>query len=207
MNDRFFQLGIIGVTWSGKTFFTKLLTAYISKHQNRIIIIDDLEQFSKTEFNDFTIAYSIEEFIQAIVNKKKFKIICQFNYQEDYEKVFSIVWLLKDIILIVDELSLYCSCFELSETLRNIFQRGTKRNIRTIWNTQRPANISRNISSQTEFIISFRLSEIHDLRYFYTNRDKALKLQSLRQGEYILLRGEKTSLENIFYKFHFLLDK
>jgi len=200
MQIKFFQLGIIGVTGSGKSYLTQELLFHVSKIHKRVIVIDDLNQL---RCNGFILCNNIEQFVQAIINKKQFKIIYRNEYAY-YDDVIKIIWNLPDTVLFIDELSILCDVHNINQDLKHIAQRGRLKNISFVWNTQRPANINRHISSQTEFIVSFRLSEYNDLRYFYIDKKTVinLNLQNLKIGEYRFLRGEKEALESrIFYKF------
>lgn len=191
---KWFQLGILGVTNTGKSYLTNRIVEHLSKTIDRIIIIDDLNQIS---VNGFTICESLNHFIQSIVDKKKFKLILRFNEIEldSYFDVFKIVWLFLDnSLVVIDEISILCTSYNIDTNLKNISQRGRLKNISFIYNTQRPANISRNISTQTEFIISFRLNELADLKYFYIDRAKIFQVQALENRRFLILRGEKERL-------------
>lgn len=206
---KFTQLGIIGVTGTGKTYLTANIIYHLMDKTNRIIIIDDLMQLSKeleqrNLSSYFIHCYTIEQFILNIVDTVNFKLILHFEYNEDYDIALSIIWQLNNLVLFVDELSLYCDAFNIPVALKNIAQRGRLKNISLIWNTQRAQNINRNISSQNEFIIAFQLSEINDLRYFYFDRNKVEKILALKKTEYMLVRGDiKTLQKNLFnMRFH-----
>ncbi len=189
---KFFQLGIIGVTNSGKTYLTTKIINNLRDKYNKIIIIDDLNQIND---ENFKVCTCLEDFVRSIVNKAKFHIILRFE-SGDYTDAFKIIWIIRNCLLIIDELSLFCDVHTIPESLRHIAQRGRLKNISLIWNTQRPANISRNITSQTEFIIAFKLTEINDLRYFWIDKKRFQLLNNLEQGEYIILRGSASLLES-----------
>lgn len=197
----FFQLGILGMTGTGKSYLTTQLIKHLVKHSDRIIVVDDLKQINIP----FQICFNLYEFIQAVIDRHEFKLILRFDDFNDYELAFAIIWLLNNSLLIIDELSLYCDPFSISESLRNISQRGRLKNISLIWNTQRPANISRNISSQNEFIISFRLQEIADLKFFYFDKSKSLQVQQLENRQYTLLRGDPHELKKRLKNYTFRL--
>ena len=204
MNLKFFQLGILGSTGSGKTFLTCQFIRSIEKRFNRIILVDDLMQFR--DIKNFIVCETLEKFIQKIINKKEFKLILRFESLIDYENAFKVLWLIKNYLLVIDEISLFCSCYDISESLRNIAQRGRLKNISLIYNTQRAGDINRKLSSQTEFIISFRLQESNDLRYFYINRKKAISINTLKNREYILLRGEIGEFKKRLLESKIMLD-
>lgn len=197
-----FQLGILGVTRSGKSYLTESIIYHLSETCNRIIIIDDLNQI---DIEGFTVCYSLQDFIYNLINQYDFHLIVHLHDDSEYYDIFALIWRLNNLILVIDELSLFCDPFNLPESLRHLTQRGRLKNISLIWNTQRPANISRNISSQNEFIISFVLYEMSDLKYFYfdkANVDRIRQL-SLEKHQYSLLRGSKKELTKRLNNFSF----
>lgn len=200
-----FQLGILGVTRSGKSYLTSEIVNHLAKIETRIIIIDDLNQISNKLNDDFTICISLEQFIYHLLDKEKFSIIVSLEDDSEYVDVFNIIWRLNNLILVIDELSLFCDPFNLPESLRHLTQRGRLKNISLIWNTQRPANISRNISSQNEFVISFALYELADLKFFYLDKEKAEKIQALdiERHEYLLARGSEKQISKRLNNFKF----
>jgi len=199
-----FQLGILGVTGSGKSYLTQEIIKHINA--SRSIVIDDLMQITPDNYQR---VHSLDEFIFQLLEKDQFKIIVSLEDDSEYYDIFAIIWHLNNLVLTIDELSLFCDPYSIPESLRNITQRGRLKNISLIWNTQRPANISRNISTQTEFVVSFKLYEFADLSYFQLNKNKIEKIINLDKNnyEYVIARGDETDITKRLNNYKFFSQK
>lgn len=185
-------LGLVGQTEYGKTFRTKA----IIKSARRVVVIDPKSEFD----NDFFIKTSIGDVVDAMI-KNEFRISAQFRDIPDYDLLFIALKEFSNYALVVEELSLFCTSQSTNEDLRQIVQVvGSKQAIDFIWNAQRPANISRDISSQTHVVISFRVLEAADSNYFsshWRSRAGEEELSSLGVGDYRIVRGDKETFVKI----------
>ena len=183
-------IGIVGQSEYGKTY----LTNKIIKRLERVVVIDPKAEFSES----FFVKDEVEEVIANLLNDK-FRLSAQFDSIKEYELLFVALKSFKNYTLVFDEISLFCSSYSCNEDIRQIVQIvGSKNAINVIWNAQRPANVSRDISSQTHAVISFRVLESADSKYFMSYWRKGQGEQVLTQlkvGEYRLVRGDKETLE------------
>ena len=185
-------LGLVGQTEYGKTYRTKIIV----KAARRVVVIDP-----KGEFNeDFFIKSSVGSVVDSML-KDEFRVSAQFRELPDYELLFIALKEFRDYTLVVEELSLFCSAQSTNEDLRQIVQIvGSKQGINFIWNAQRPANISRDISSQSHVVLSFRVLEAADSNYFskkWRSREGEEELARLGVGDYRIVRGDKETFETI----------
>jgi len=185
-------IGIVGQTEYGKTYFTKKLCRSLT----RVVVIDP-----KAEFKDgYFIKSSIGSTVDSML-KNEFRLAAQFETIEDYELLFIALKEFENYTLVTEELSLFCSSQSTNEDLRQIVQIvGSKRAINFLWNTQRPANISRDISSQSHVVVSFRVLESADSKYFSThwrNKEGEAELAKLAVGDYRIVRGDKETFDKI----------
>jgi len=191
-------MGIVGMTGTGKT--TKLVEIVNNIDNHRMIAIDDLDELAHRGLKGFFTAYNIDDFIFMLSNKRKFKIRCHFEHLDDYQKIFDIVWNLNNLVLIIDEINLHSDRYNISENLNNIVKRGRIKNISLIYNSQRPTDINREITSQSEFLISFRIQEPRDVSYFpktfRSDVDKIKMLENLAVGEFVFIRGDNELLKS-----------
>lgn len=185
-------IGIVGQSEYGKTYFTKKITAQLK----RIIVVDP-----KSEFDEgFFVKSEMVEVVQAMF-KSEFRISAQFDKVDDYDLLFIAIKEFENFTLVIDEASLFCSASFTNEDLRQIVQIiGSKKCINVIWNAQRPANVSRDITSQTHVVLSFRVLESADSRYFtsYWRRGQGEKeLTELPVGEFRIVRGDKETFDKL----------
>ena len=168
----------------------------IVKSARRVIVIDP-----KAEFNqDFFIKTSVAAVVDAML-KNEYRVSVQFRELPEYDLLFIALKEFSNYTLVIEELSLFCSAQSTNEDLRQIVQIvGSKQQINFIWNAQRPANISRDISSQSHVVISFRVLESADSNYFsykWRSREGEEELARLGVGDYRIVRGDKETFEKI----------
>lgn len=194
------RIGIVGNTGSGKTVFTKKLFQNLKNSYKRIIIVDDLHQFYEFDYST-----DIKTFVDSINGKKKFVERVSFENFSDYDKLFFVIWsFIPNSLVIIDELALFCDSYNVSNNLRNIFQRGRPRGISVIWNTQRLANVNVNLVSQVDFLISFQSRDILQFsRYFGLSISQVKKLVTVERYKPYLIIGDQQSF---YQKTKILLD-
>lgn len=183
-------VGIVGQTGYGKTYFCN----NIAKKLNRVLIIDP-----KCEFNNAYFAKKDIESVFSAISKNRFKVSAQLDSLLEYDLLFAALPEFYDYTIFIDEMSLFCSPYRCNEDMRQIVQiRGSKNKINVAWNTQRPANISRDISSQTHVVISFRVLESADAKYFsskWRSGSGEEELNKLDVGDYRIVRGDNDLLQ------------
>lgn len=193
--QRHFEHGIIGQTGYGKTFFSKKLL----KRFNRVIVADP-----QYEFPDMLQAQTLKHFINIISGQSVFRVAAAFEQLEQYTNLFRLVYKnIKNVVLLVDEISLFAPTYKSDYWLKQIAQRGRAKNISLIWTTQRPANVSRDITSQALAITAFRLTEIRDISYLssqWRSKQGEQILTSLPKYKNKLVRGDLHDVKE-FYGF------
>lgn len=181
--------GYIGQTGSGKTFLMKKQIKNIRK----IISFDPEGQLRDLFFP----CESLKDFCEILDRKinEDFQINCVFHEIEDYNTAFEIVWTFcSDMTVAIDEASNFSSNFNESDYLTKIITRGRLKNISLYWNTQRPALVSKTLTSQSHKIYAFRLLDYADLDFIprrFRSKEEELRISKFKIGEYILVRGEE----------------
>lgn len=198
----FYQLGIIGKTGFGKSLLCRNLIDDFS----RVIVIDPHDQFKDESLFS---SYDIEDFILKIGGKTNFRIKCTFASPEDEYNLFKICWNLQNYLLVIDEISLYADSYNINDYLNEIITRGRLRNISLLWNTQRPALISRTLTSQAWGLISFRLNDIADLKHISLPKADKEEILSLEKFNFKIVYGSANEMESFFHckKIEKVLDK
>ena len=116
----------------------------------------------------------------------------------DVEYFFRLVFYLKNCSVIVEEASIYCSPYGINPNFKKILNYGRHRNINLIAVARRSSELHRDITAQSDFIVSFKQSEHLDLKLLATVDERADQLNSLKEYEYLVL-GD-------IIKSNFLLD-
>ena len=190
---KYIQLGILGKTGFGKSYLTNKLIKKIK----RKIIVDPHAQFEGKYFD----CYSLEQFIEQVENKEKFSVNCIFEDISDYERLFFLLWHLSDYLLIIDEVTIFATNYNIDTNLLKILTRGRLKNISVLWNTQRPGLINRTLTSQAYVLISFRLNDIRDLAYLNLDKTEKQELIDLKKYTYKIIYGKKDEIRAFFSDF------
>ena len=185
-------IGIVGQTEYGKTY----LTREIIKSLNRVVIIDPKAEF----IQGFFVKTKMTQVVNGML-RDRFRMAAQFDSVDEYEMLFIALKQFSNYTLVIDETSLFCSAHACNEDLRQIVQiLGSKHRINLIWNVQRPANISRDISSQTHVVASFRVLETADSKYFsryWRSPAGEAELEALDVGDFRIVRGDKEMFDKL----------
>lgn len=102
------------------------------------------------------------------------------------ENVIDIVNSAHDVYFIMEESNLVTSPHYIPDSLKDIVSLGRHANINYMAICRRPAEISRYLTSQAHAIISFRQSEIRDIKYLEEYGFDGENLRNLSVGEYAL---------------------
>jgi len=115
----------------------------------------------------------------------------------EVDSIAEAVYLLGDTCFVLEEVTAYCSPYQISEQLAHIIQRGRHKNIELIATTQRPYGLHRLLTSQAKEIYVFNTNEPRDRQYLSAllGSEIETKLDSLKQYEYIKWEDGKEGLQ------------
>lgn len=166
------RIVILGRTRCGKTH----LSRNIQKVFPRVVIIDtvqdyepDGETFFFSNFEQFGLWLCKAQF------SPKFRVVFQFsihdfNKEEIADEIFRMLFEVGNILVVVDEIQYYKNSHYFSQLILV----GARHGIATIASTQRPANISKDVISQSSDVFIGQLFESNDAKYlgdFISNED------------------------------------
>lgn len=163
----------------------------------RKVIIDFMDEYffeSKTEINsdNFRYANSLHDVINSLRllwQTKNFTIIYK-PHDGEIEKVLELVNATGNVTLIIEEIHLLSKSTQ--SNLYRILTTGRHKNINVIATAQRPYRVSRDLTAQSDIIISFRQTEKRDIDYLTEFSDEAgtlsEKLRKLRTGKFIVIQ-------------------
>lgn len=158
---------VIGHRGYGKTTLTQKLIIELDKPT---IICDPRFQYENNSRR--LIFRKVSDFKRFITNDyitfKKYKFECVVNVtnDEDFEILGKIVYKMKKVCFLVDEVDMFCDARANKENIMNkLVHYGRHNEIDIITTSRRPANISRNLTSQTDIFYLSRMREPNDKKY------------------------------------------
>jgi DNA helicase HerA-like ATPase len=150
-------ISIFGRKGGGKSFLTKEI---IEEHR-RVFIFDTVGEYEGA-------IESFEAGVQATLEaqeKRRFKIAFRIVNDEDALRLMRLVYDVPRTLVVFEETSFYCSPSYLPEELARFVRYGRHREISQIYISRRPAEISRDLTAQSDIIVSFQQHEPADLEY------------------------------------------
>ncbi len=147
---------IYGKTGTGKTLLSKSLI----KDEKRVIVIDMLDEYSD---ESFIVVKDFDSFYEIVTNQKEFKISCQYSNDLDIETTFQLVRKIKNLVLVVEEASIYISPNTRQSYFLDLCRFGRHENIKIIGISRRASELSADFKGLSECIISLRQTEPLDL--------------------------------------------
>jgi hypothetical protein len=162
---------IYGMTGSGKTFEAK--KRILNYNKKRVIIIDSLLEYGENDkytnkpdsingiyfysFND------LSEFMKENYDKE-FICICRFTTDSEIEGIFLLCEYLQNLLLVVEEIESYISPYAKRGNILRLVNYGRHWNISILGIARRCAEISTQLRSQVNHIISFKQNFPNDLQ-------------------------------------------
>jgi len=180
MKERLIRL-VLGKRGSGKSFYVK----QESLKANRVLIYDTIGEYSGYGVTVSDLDELIEYWLK--IHDKNFRIVYQpLRPAQEFDDVCDLVYACGDMVFIAEEIDIFTTNYDLSESFANIIQRGRHRNIDFFGVSQRPYRINRTVSSQAKEIITFIQTEPRDLEYLrlYMGSDHIDKISNLPEYHY-----------------------
>lgn len=192
-------ISIFGKKGTGKSYLVK---NKIIKRFKRIVIFDTQNEYdlAESEFlGNNAICNNVNDFIfilKYLYDEEKFKIICKFQEIDEITIALNLIYELGKISVVIEEGHLLEN--RKKDILYKIYTTGRHKNINLISTSQRFASVSRELTSQSDIIISFRQTEKIDLNVikFYTDEWESIK--ELKNHRYKVIEG--TELFNSLFK-------
>lgn len=201
--DKFISLGRSGC---GKSYLGKTIQEYYP----RKIIVDTLYEYEKgpKDFEISDISTLIAVLIELKNNQiKKFTIIYRFalecaDKEPEFDEICKLVFNFKDILLVVEEVHLFCSPQYLPLWFENLIRMGRHQKVALLCTSQRPGSVNKNLLAQSTWVFCGQLIDKNDIVYTssFLNQD-AKKLASLPDRTFIQFHNSKINvIENNAYK-------
>lgn len=180
------NLVITGKRGYGKTTLAKSIIDKVKSLKDKaIIILDPNNEYTGDYlFNDINMfRYAIHD--EGIRRGKSY--VMKFKDVDDLHAVIFEVETAFDIYLVLEEANNVTSPNFITKSLKNIVMLGRHSNINYLAVCRRPAEISRNLTSQAHAIISFRHNERNDLKFLDDYGFDQEELKTLSVGDYKII--------------------
>lgn len=184
-------LAIFGKKGSGKTFFTKkLLDRKI--FGKRILILDSLDEYENADI----ICEDIQSFSEQLAKHYQDEtfIISYVPKDEKVESFFQIVYSCHNVLIVTEELDLFCNSYYIDPYLSRILRYGRHKNISFIGISRRPAEVHRDLITQADALLTFRQNQFREIdffkRFFPIGSRDAEKIANLKTGEKVLIYND-----------------
>lgn len=183
MNKDRFIGSVFGMQGAGKTSFVK--REIIPFCPRPVFILDTLN-----EYFDGLIFYSMyalkDHLVRFNMNLQGVHIL-KVDNDEDAEAFFRLFTLVKEPCTIVIEESdkfMGSAHYDINEDIKNVINYGRHWGQNLIFIARRPARLNKDVTSQSNFIVSFKQTESRDVNSLRQSFDDAEKLPNLKEWNY-----------------------
>lgn len=174
---------VFGMQGAGKTSFVR--KHIIPFSPKPIFILDTLD-----EYNDGLVFYSMKALKHHLV-KYNMNLsgvhILKADNDRDAENFFKLFTLVKEpCTILIEEADKFMGSahYDINEDIKNIINYGRHWGQNIIFIARRPARLNKDVTSQSNFIVSFRQTESRDINSLKQSYDEAAKLPDLKGWRY-----------------------
>lgn len=151
---------ILGKKGTGKTTLAKEL---ILKSDKPVLIWDFLGEYTGTLIA--TDLFQLKKAVEQVIIKKKKETILVRMSTASFPVVASIVYEIGNFLFVIEEASAICNPQYIPEELSFNYRYGRHKGIDLLATSQRPAEINRLLTSQSDLIYVFKFVEPLDIKY------------------------------------------
>jgi len=181
------KLTILGVTGSGKS----TLAYEVIEELDRVLILDSMGDYE--DIPGAIVLEGAEACISKLLelqNKKNWKLVCLTLHEQETLDILAVGFDVPGITIVVDECSLFCNPNYLPDEMARLVRYSRKRDIDLIFLARRPSEIHRELTAQSNLLVTFIQHEPIDIKYLRARMgDKAEKAKSLQKYA-IIVHGE-----------------
>ena len=163
---------ILGRKGSGKTFLSKKILA----EYPCVVAIDTVAQYHPedgfevvTGKNRGAVALQHVYTAHARGRIDGFKIALRADDTDELMELIGVVYEMPGVLVVIDEASFYCSPSKLPPNVSRLVRLGRHRNISQVYIAQRPSEVHRSITAQSDIVVSFVQREERDVKYLIEN--------------------------------------
>ena len=168
-------ISVFGAKGSGKSTLVK---AMLEEH-DRVIVLDTLGEY------ELAVRFGMDACLSALAAAEKsrsFAYSLRLPNADEYLDLMEVCYELPGTLLVLEETSFYCSPASLPPELSALVRYGRHREIDQIYVARRPSEIHRDLTAQSDLIVSFRQQEPRDIAYLSAAAgEDAGRVRTLRQ--------------------------
>lgn len=182
---------ILGKKGSGKS----TLAEEIIREYPRVLIMDSMGEYSHMKgVEEFWDASEAADRLIELKDEKRFLIDAMIIDDVDAMSLLAVAFEIPDILIVLEEASLYTSPHELPDEIAKILRYGRKRGVSMIVIARRPSEISRELTAQSDVLITFRQEEPRDVEYLRARLGDADAERAQHLAQYHVVIGGDRSL-------------
>lgn len=153
---------LLGMKGSGKSTLLRELV----REWKRVVIIDSMAEHD--DLPGAIVREGPEACTTAIIAYKKvpkFLIDCILDDPEDVNTVLAVAFEIPGLLICIDEASYWCNPYFIPPEISKLIRYGRKREIDLIFVARRPSEIHRDLTAQSDLLVTFKQTEPTDLAY------------------------------------------
>jgi len=152
-----YVISIFGHKGSGKSTLVKELV----KEHKRVIVFDTMGEYDNAieNYNDAV------RTLGRLQNERRFTVAIRLPEDEDALSAMEVAYDVPRTLVVFEETSFYCSPSSMPTILKKFVRYGRHREISQIYVSRRPAEINRDLTAQSDLIVSFHQHEPNDIDY------------------------------------------
>ena|SRR3990170_5803346 len=180
-------LTILGMKGSGKTTLTKQI---ITEH-SRVVILD-----ANGEYDAARVVWGFQECVNALVeheHKRSFRLSLRCYRVKETLRLMGLCYHFKDAWIVIDEASLYCSPVSIPDEVSRLVRFGRHRRLSLIFVARRASEIPRDITANSDLLITFKQTEPRDLLYLQSFHHDAERVRHLKPYRFKVFGDAKRS--------------
>lgn len=179
---------IFGQKGSGKSFLARQIAA----DEQRVLIIDNMGEYLEAD-----VIEGFQNCVKAMVQaegRASFRLALRARSVEEDLKLLYLAEKMTHITIIVDETSKYVSASYLPPEFEQLIRYGRHKAINQLYMSRRPSEIHRELTAQSDFVVTFRQHENRDIQYLRGRfGDSAFKAANLGQYQ-VMVYGSDAKL-------------
>jgi len=180
MDEKLIKL-IMGKRGSGKSYLAKKMIQAAS----RLLVYDPMgEYFGGVVVDDFL---ELRDFWLKVY-RGRFRIIYRpIDAEAEFAPICRLAWACENLTFLIEEVQTFCNPRSICTDFKAIIAKGRKKEIEVIGVTQRPAEISKLLTSQAKEMYIFNTTEPNDIEYFKNTFGSEFveKMSALQQYEFV----------------------
>src|SRR5258705_2592052 len=154
-------ISIFGRKGSGKSTLVK----EIVDEAPRVIVFDTMGEYARKRDRIFDTHESALSELGRVEHERRFRVIIQLVDEEEALSAMRVAYAVPNCLIVVEETSFYCSPAYLPPELARFVRYGRHRAISQIYIARRAAEIHRDLTAQSDIIVSFQQHEPADIEY------------------------------------------